>query len=178
MYREEDEGGDKDGLEATQVGIGNEGSELGEECWDANPGVDILSGGNGGLMEFFCEVGDEVTRHTVERKTLCYLNNCKQKNEKERRSNCKERMRRRIKKRKRWWRLTDDENGGIPATPGGSSVCGDLPCLYMITNSNHLHLWCYRAIHEKLVWEMAFETLGMYGSIYSDDRNVGDGRRY
>jgi hypothetical protein len=32
MYQKKDEGGDKDGLEATQVGIGNEGSEQGEEC--------------------------------------------------------------------------------------------------------------------------------------------------
>ncbi len=41
-------------------------------------------------------------------------------------------------------KLTDDENGSIPATSGGSLPGGDWLCLLVTINN---HSWCYRAIH-------------------------------
>ena len=72
------DGGEKDGLEPTQEGISNEGSKYGQETRHTNPDVDILSRCRNRLVEFVCEVCDEVPRHAKEHKSLSHLNNCMQ----------------------------------------------------------------------------------------------------
>ena len=75
LYQEKDERGDNNGVETTQVGISDEGTKYREECWDANPSVDILSCSGQWLVEFICEVRDEVTSEAIVGKALSHFNN-------------------------------------------------------------------------------------------------------
>ena len=63
------------GLESTKVGISNQASEKREHSGDADPDVDILGGGGGGLAEDIGEVSDEVSGDAVVSKPLRHFNN-------------------------------------------------------------------------------------------------------
>ncbi|GMN55549.1 hypothetical protein TIFTF001_024662 [Ficus carica] len=51
-----DDGGEENELEAAEEGVSNEGAEEREERSDADPCVDVLSGGWSRLVQFVCEM--------------------------------------------------------------------------------------------------------------------------
>lgn len=50
-YNEVNDGGEEDGLESADVGVGEEAADHGKEGGDALPRVHILGGGGGGEAE-------------------------------------------------------------------------------------------------------------------------------
>jgi hypothetical protein len=77
IYRAVNDGGDKDGPEPAEEGVGGEGSKYGEEIRDADPSVHNLHRHGGGLVEFICEVREEVASQPTESKSLRHFNDCK-----------------------------------------------------------------------------------------------------
>ena len=91
LYQEKDDRGDNNGVETAQVGISDEGTEYREKGWDANPSVDILSCSGQWLVEFICEVRDEVTSEAIVGKALSHFNNFSHKKKKKKKKKKKER---------------------------------------------------------------------------------------
>lgn len=79
LYQKINARGEKDGLVATEEGISNEGSKYRQDTRHTNPHVDIFCRCRNRLMEFVCEVCNEVPHHAKESKSLSHLDNCNQK---------------------------------------------------------------------------------------------------
>lgn len=76
IYHEINRGGENDGLEATEVGIGYHGPNQREKRRHTHPQVDVLGSHGCRLVEFICEVHDEISSQAIKCKSLCYLHNC------------------------------------------------------------------------------------------------------
>lgn len=77
QYRAVNDGGDEDGPEPAEKGVGGEGSKYREEIRYADPSVHNLHRRRGRLVEVIREVRDEVARQPTESKSLRHFNDCK-----------------------------------------------------------------------------------------------------
>ena len=63
------------GPEAAEEGVSDEGAEEREERSDADPCVVVVSGGWSRLVQFVCEVHDQISIQALEGKPLGHLHN-------------------------------------------------------------------------------------------------------